>query len=90
MRTFLMISIITFFLSVIVLFQVKLHTQSLNRELIKIKSEINLARNDMQVLQAEWSYLNNPKRLAKLVERYLKNNTLILTNQIKNLDSINN
>lgn len=90
MKVFLMISIITFFLSVIVLFQVKLHTQSLNRELIKIKSEINLARNDMQVLQAEWSYLNNPKRLAKLAERYLKNNSLILTNQIKNLDSINN
>ncbi|WCR53495.1 MAG: Cell division protein FtsL [Wolbachia endosymbiont of Ctenocephalides orientis wCori] len=90
MKIFLMISIITFFLSVIVLFQVKLHTQSLNRELIKIKNEINLARNDMQVLQAEWSYLNNPKRLAKLAERYLKNNSLILTNQIKNLDSINN
>lgn len=89
MRIFLMISIITFFLSVIVLFQVKLRTQSLNRELMKIKSEINLARNDMQVLQAEWSYLNNPKRLAKLVERYLKNNSLMLTNQIKNLDSIN-
>lgn len=90
MKTFLMISIITFFLSVIALFQVKLRTQSLNRELIKIKNEINLAKSDIKVLQAEWSYLNNPKRIAKLVEKYLKNNSLILTDQIKNLDSINN
>ncbi|MDE5063826.1 hypothetical protein OZD69_05670 [Wolbachia endosymbiont of Drosophila chauvacae] len=43
----------------------------------------------MKVLQAEWSYLNNPKRLASLVKKYLKNNSLILASQVKNLDSLN-
>ncbi|MDR2832008.1 MAG: hypothetical protein LBV62_03805 [Rickettsiales bacterium] len=89
MRIFCIISIVVFFLSIVGLFKVKLHVQSLNRELIKIKSEINLVQNDIKVLQAEWSYLNNPKRLASLVEKYLKNNSLILASQIKNLDSIN-
>lgn len=75
-----------FFLSIVGLFKVKLHVQSLNRELIKIKSEINLVQSDMKVLQAEWSYLNNPKRLARLaslVKKYLKNNSLILASQVK-------
>ncbi|WP_425385998.1 cell division protein FtsL [Wolbachia endosymbiont (group A) of Barypeithes pellucidus] len=78
-----------FFLSIVGLFKVKLYVQSLNRELIKIKSEINLVQSDIKVLQAEWSYLNNPKRLASLVKKYLKNNSLILASQVKNLDSLN-
>ncbi|MDE5064375.1 cell division protein FtsL [Wolbachia endosymbiont of Drosophila tristis] len=89
MRTFCIISIVMFFLSIVGLFKVKLHVQSLDRELIKIKSEINLVQSDMKVLQAEWSYLNNPKRLASLVKKYLKNNSLILASQVKNLDSLN-
>ncbi len=89
MRTFCIISIVMFFLSIVGLFKVKLYVQSLNRELIKIKSEINLVQSDIKVLQAEWSYLNNPKRLASLVKKYLKNNSLILASQVKNLDSLN-
>lgn len=87
MKTFCIVSIALFFLSIIGLFQVKLHVQSLNRELIKIKNEINLVQSDIKVLQAEWSYLNNPKRLAILVEKYLKSNSLVLTSQVKNLNS---
>ncbi len=87
MKTFCIVSIALFFLSIIGLFKVKLHVQSLNRELIKIKNEINLVQSDIKVLQAEWSYLNNPKRLASLVEKYLKSNSLILTSQVKNLNS---
>ncbi|APR98778.1 cell division protein FtsL [Wolbachia endosymbiont of Folsomia candida] len=86
MKTFCIVSIVVFFFSTIGLFKVKLYVQSLNRELIKIKSEINSVQSDIKVLQAEWSYLNNPKRLAKLVEKYLKNNSLILASQVKNLD----
>jgi len=89
MRTFCIISIVMFFLSIVGLLKIKLHVQSLNRELIKIKSEISLVQSDIKVLQAEWSYLNNPKRLASLVKKYLKNNSLILASQVKNLDSLN-
>ena len=88
MRAFCIISVILFFLSVVGLFKVKLHVQGLNRELIKIKNEIDLVQNDIKVLQAEWSYLNNPKRLASLTKKYLRNNSLILASQVKDLDSL--
>ncbi|WP_168464012.1 cell division protein FtsL [Wolbachia endosymbiont of Ctenocephalides felis wCfeT] len=87
MKILCIISVIIFLLSVVGLFQIKLHVQSLNRELIKIKNEINLVQSDIKVLQAEWSYLNHPKRLASLVEKYLKNNSLILASQVKRLDA---
>ncbi|WCR57955.1 cell division protein FtsL [Wolbachia endosymbiont of Ctenocephalides felis wCfeJ] len=89
MRAFCIISIVIFFFSITGLFKVKLHVQSLNEELVKIKREINLVQSDIKVLQAEWSYLSNPKRLTNLMERYLKSNSLILTSQVKNLDSLN-
>ncbi|NSM56922.1 hypothetical protein HET73_06210 [Wolbachia endosymbiont of Atemnus politus] len=89
MRTFCIISIVMFFFSIVGLFKVKLYVQSLNAELIKIKREINLVQSDIKVLQAEWSYLSNPKRLANLIDRHLKNNSLIVASQVKNLDSLN-
>ncbi|MDM8335684.1 cell division protein FtsL [Wolbachia pipientis] len=89
MKVFCIILITSFFLSIVVLFRVKSHVQSLNRELIRIKREIKLVQSDIKVLQAEWSYLSNPKRLAKLMEEYLKNNSLILASQFKDLDSLN-
>ncbi|MDR2548173.1 MAG: hypothetical protein LBC34_01560 [Rickettsiales bacterium] len=89
MRTFCIISIVMFFFSITGLFKVKLHVQSLNEELKKIKREISLAQSDIKVLKAEWSYLSNPKRLANLMDRHLKNNSFILASQVKNLDSLN-
>lgn len=86
MKVFCILSIIIFFLSVIGLFKVKLHVQQLNRELIKIKNEINLAQSDLKVLHAEWSYLNDPKRLAYLAKKYLRDNALVLANQIKRIN----
>ncbi|HCE59239.1 MAG TPA: hypothetical protein DEQ74_00150 [Wolbachia sp.] len=83
MKVFCIISIVMFFLSVMGLFKVKLHVQQLDRELMRIKNEINLAQSDLKVLQAEWSYLNNPKRLTYLATKYLRNNSLIVVSQIK-------
>ncbi len=79
------LSIIIFFISVIGLFKIKLYVQELDRELKKIQNQIHVAQNDLNVLQAEWSYLNNPKRLASLAEKYLKDNTLILVTQVKDI-----
>lgn len=75
--------IVIFFFSVIGLFKVKLYSQELNRELMKIKNEISLAQSELKVLHAEWSYLNHPKRLEYLVKKYLKSSSLISANQIK-------
>ncbi|WP_253299973.1 cell division protein FtsL [Wolbachia endosymbiont of Chironomus riparius] len=88
MKIFCVISIMIFFCSIIALFKVKLHFQELNRELIKVKHEIKLAESEIKVLQAEWSYLNSPKRIALLMEKYLRNHSLVSVNKIKRIQNL--
>lgn len=52
------------------LFQVKYSVQSKERELRLVNRQITADREAMRVLEAEWSYLNDPVRLADLTRRH--------------------
>ncbi len=52
------------------LFQVKYDVQSKERELREVRRQIEANYNAIHVLQAEWSYLNDPLRLADLTRRH--------------------
>ncbi|WP_374307153.1 hypothetical protein [Dongia sp.] len=52
------------------LFQVKYAVQSKERELRKVNRQIAADHEAMRVLEAEWSYLNDPVRLADLTRRH--------------------
>ncbi|WP_303979911.1 hypothetical protein [Dongia mobilis] len=52
------------------LFQVKYAVQSKERELRTVNRQIIADREAMRVLEAEWSYLNDPVRLADLTRRH--------------------
>ncbi|HVJ35815.1 MAG TPA: hypothetical protein VND94_22090 [Terriglobia bacterium] len=52
------------------LFQVKYNVQSKEAELRGINRQIEANRSAMHVLDAEWSYLNDPTRLADLTRRH--------------------
>jgi hypothetical protein len=52
------------------LFQVKYAVQSKERELRTVNRQITADREAMRVLEAEWSYLNDPVRLADLTRRH--------------------
>lgn len=52
------------------LFQVKYNVQSKERELREVRRQIEANYNAMHVLDAEWSYLNDPLRLADLTRRH--------------------
>lgn len=52
------------------LFQVKYNVQSKERELREVLRQIEANYNATHVLQAEWSYLNDPLRLADLTRRH--------------------
>lgn len=52
------------------LFQVKYAVQSKERELRMVNRQITADREAMRVLDAEWSYLNDPVRLADLTRRH--------------------
>ena len=52
------------------LFQVKYNVQSKERELREVRKQIDSNLNSIRVLEAEWSYLNDPLRLADLTRRH--------------------
>jgi hypothetical protein len=52
------------------LFQVKYNVQSKEAELRGINKQIAANRSAIHVLEAEWSYLNDPTRLADLARRH--------------------
>jgi hypothetical protein len=52
------------------LFQVKYNVQSKEAELRGINKKIEANRSAIHVLEAEWSYLNDPTRLADLTRRH--------------------
>lgn len=52
------------------LFQVKYNVQSKEAELRAINKQIAANRSAIHVLDAEWSYLNDPTRLADLARRH--------------------
>lgn len=52
------------------LFQVKYAVQAKERELRKVNRQIAADHEAMRVLEAEWSYLNDPVRLADLARRH--------------------
>jgi hypothetical protein len=53
------------------LYQVKYQVQDMERSLASMKRQIVRDRAEMQVLDAEWSFLNQPERLQGLASRYL-------------------
>lgn len=52
------------------LFQVKYNVQSKERELRDVRRQIEANLSSIHVLEAEWSYLNDPLRLADLTRRH--------------------
>jgi hypothetical protein len=53
------------------LFLVKYKVQGLEGQLAAKRAEIVRDRSEIRVLEAEWTYLNDPERLRRLSEQYL-------------------
>ena len=51
--------------------RVKYNVVFLKNRLKKINAEIEKCCDDLKVYSAEWSYLNDPKRLKQLCSKYL-------------------
>jgi cell division protein FtsL len=50
----------------------KVHVQNLSLDVKTMEVERNKLDNEIQVLKAEWSYLNNAERISVLAKKYLK------------------
>ena len=56
----------------IVLFQIKEEVNALEDQLAQVERQIKTDQQAIRILQAEWSYLNRPERLARLSSQYLE------------------
>ena len=53
------------------MFQEKYRVMQLEDQLARVNHAIDADRDELRVLGAEWSFLNQPKRLDQLRQRYL-------------------
>lgn len=70
------------------LFQVKYRVQTLKRDLTEFNRQLDLEKDAIHVLRAEWAYLNQPDRLRVLAQKYLSLTPIQVTQlrEIKQLD----
>jgi hypothetical protein len=64
--SFIILGVIAF-----VLFEVEYRVDSLRSQFNEVNRELVADRQEIHVLRAEWSYLNQPERLKKLSQKYL-------------------
>ena len=74
-------------------------TRAKKKQLIEINRKINFTLNRIELLRAEWAFLNSPERLSKLVdENFLSLNLIPISKKnifydietIKNFNGIKN
>lgn len=71
MNKTLIFSIVTLILVGIGVSRIKYEVVFLRKNLKTLQIETEQCLDDIKVLGAEWSYLNNPNRLIKLAQKYL-------------------
>ena len=69
------------------LFMVKYDVQAKEEQLVKIDRQASADQEAIHVLKAEWSFLNQPGRLADLAERHLSLHPLT-AHQIGDFDQL--
>ena len=76
---------IFFFIASFGILVLKVHVNNLSAVVDKMKTERARLNNEIQVLKAEWSYLNNSDRVSTLAKQHL-GLTQIKSEQIKYLN----
>jgi cell division protein FtsL len=54
------------------LYKLKYGVQRLDRQARTLQASIDQERQNIQVLEAEWTYLNQPQRIQNLADRFLQ------------------
>ena len=70
------------------LFQTSYRVQNLKEEKLTLERQIVAEQDGIQVLRAEWSFLNDPARLEQLASTYLQALKPITATQIAGFDAL--
>ncbi len=74
--------------SIFVAFSVQFKVESLQDEMSDTQAQILSYKDQISLLEVEWTYLTRPERLRTLAARYLKDNGYTLASQIKGSESM--
>ena len=78
MRIVLLISLFIFcVISAIWAYQMNYETRAKKKQILELTKKINFTLNRIELLRAEWAFLNSPERLSKLVDENFLNLNLI-------------
>ena len=64
-------------ISAIWAYQMNYETRAKKKQILDITKKINFTLNRIELLKAEWAFLNSPERLSKLVDENFLNLNLI-------------
>ena len=82
-------------ISAIWAYQINYETRAKKKQILDITKKINFTLNRIELLKAEWAFLNSPERLSKLVDENFLNLNLIpiskknIVHDIKSLETFN-
>lgn len=82
------IAIATVLFSIFVAFSIQFKVESLQEEMAETQAQILTYKDQISLLEVEWTYLTRPERLRTLASRYLKDNGYTLASQIKGSESM--
>jgi hypothetical protein len=85
LSTFVWILVIT--VASFMLYRVKYEVQSLRLQIAETSKQLRAEREAMNVVAAEWAYLNRPDRLQQLSSKYLSS-TNVTVDQIAEVEAI--
>jgi hypothetical protein len=71
-RLSMIIWVMVLAVSAFALYSVKFKVQTLRGQIIEAEQQLEMEREGMNVVAAEWAYLNRPDRLQKLAQTYLQ------------------
>lgn len=69
------------------LYKVKYQVQAIKNEIADTSRELELKKEALHVVAAEWAYLNRPERLQKLAGKYLASSDMTV-DQIAEIEAI--
>ena len=73
----------------------ELWNQSKKKQILEVTKKINFTLNRIELLRAEWAFLNSPERLSRLVDENFLNLNLIpiskknIISDVKDLENLN-
>ncbi len=74
--------------SIILAFTIQFKVENLQDKMVETQTQISFYKDQISLLEVEWTYQTRPERLRDLSSRYLKDNGYTLASQIKNNDTM--